>query len=236
MKIGIMQPYLFPYIGYYQLINQVNCYVSCDDVQYIKGGWINRNNLLIKGDQKMFTFSVIKDSQSKNINERYYNSELIIKEFQALLRSLQCNYKQAPYYKEVICLLNTIFSFEDYNVSNFNLNSINKVCEYLKINTKIIKSSQIQKKEDLRCQEKVLEIVKELKGTTYINPIGGISLYSKSKFEEENINLLFIKTKVKEYKQFSEKFVPDLSIIDVLMHNSKDEIKELLNQYNLVTN
>ncbi len=234
MKIAGNQPYIFPYIGYFQLINQVDYFISADDYQYIERGWINRNNILVADKPYLITFSVKKDSHNKSICERYYNDKLFIKQYKKLFKLLEFNYKKATYYNDVIELLNRIFSFEDYNVSTFNLNSIKQICKYLDINTKFLNSSDIKKDGNLKRQDKVLEIVEILNANTYINAIGGKMLYSKEKFKERNVDLFFIETNVKGYKQFSQKFVENLSIIDVLMHNSIDEAKELLNQYTLV--
>lgn len=234
MKLAIMQPYLFPYLGYFQLINAVDKFVICDDVQYIKGGWINRNNLLINKKKYLFSFSVRNDSQFKSINERYYCSDLFVKEIAKFYNTLINSYKRASYFDEVFYLINKIFEYNDLNVGNFNSNALKCVCNYIGIDTEFIRSSEIQKNNCLKREFKVLEINKILRSTEYINAIGGTNLYCKEIFKNNNIKLNFIKTIDVEYKQFNNEFVPNLSIIDVLMFNSKDEVKRLLNKYELV--
>src|SRR5690242_636845 len=97
LKIAIMQPYLFPYIGYFQLINAVDKFVIHDDVQFIKGGWINRNQILVNNREFMFTFSIKKDSSSHNINKRYF-SDKFEAEKNKFLRTLKANYGKCERY------------------------------------------------------------------------------------------------------------------------------------------
>jgi len=229
-----MQPYLFPYLGYFQLINAVDKYVIGDDLQYIKGGWINRNNLLVDKKQHLFTFSVEKDNQFKAINERYYCGEIFNNEIQKFYNMITRAYKRAPHFDEVFELINKTFQYNDLNVGKFNSNALIGVCDYIGIDTEFIKSSDIQKNNELKREEKVLEINRILRSTEYINAIGGTGLYSKDTFEKNNIKLNFIKTVGVEYRQLDNEFIPNLSIIDVLMFNSKQEIKQLLNKYELV--
>ena len=69
MTVAIMQPYLFPYIGYWQLIHAVDTFVIFDDVNYIKKGYINRNNILVNGQKQTFTLELMSASQNKLIND-----------------------------------------------------------------------------------------------------------------------------------------------------------------------
>ena len=233
MKIAIMQPYFMPYIGYFQLIKSVDRFVVCDDVQYIKQGWINRNRLLINGEPKLFTFSLKKDHNNYNINKRYFSSNFK-KDKEKLMRILKGAYKKAPYYSQVEELISNILKYDNNaNIGDFIDNSIREVCKYLGIETEIIKSSNIEKDNTLKCQDKVIDIIKKVHGNIYINSIGGTALYSKDVFKENNIELYFLKRNELEYKQFHNKFVSDLSIIDVMMFNSVEDIQKLLNQYTL---
>jgi len=229
-----MQPYLFPYLGYFQLIDAVDKFVICDDVQYIKGGWINRNNLLVNNNQHLFTFSVEQGKQDKAINERYYCIKAFNTELQKFYSILIRTYKKAPHFDEVFQLINKTFEYTDLNVGEFNSNTIKGICNYIGIDTELIKSSKIKKDSCLKRECKVIEINKILKATDYLNAIGGTKLYCKDTFEKSNIKLSFIKTLDVEYRQFNNEFIPNLSIIDVLMFNSKNEVKRLLNQYELV--
>lgn len=233
MKLGVMQPYFFPHIGYWQLINAVDKLVIYDDVQYIKGGWVNRNRILINDKDSMFTLRINKDNFKLNINERF-----LIDNFQyhnnKIIKSIELAYWKSPYFNEVIEIIRDILNYDERNLSKFIVNSILTTCEYLDINTKIIISSELEKDNSLKSQDKVIHINKILNTNIYINSIGGIDLYSKEEFKQNGIDLYFIKTKDIKYNQFKNEFIPNLSIIDVLMFNSKDKVKELLNEYELV--
>jgi len=229
MTLGIMQPYLFPYIGYWQLINAVDTFVIYDDVNYIKQGYINRNSILSNGRSQQITLELIGASSNKFINEIKVgnNSRKIIK-------SLKQNYIKAPYFKEVSELLENILLKEEKNLAKFIGFSIEEIATYLNIKTQFIYSSNIKKDNELKAQDKVIDICKQLKATNYINAIGGQDLYSKDDFNRENIQLNFLDTELIEYKQLKNDFIPYLSIIDILMFNSENEIKEMLNNYKLV--
>ena len=234
MRVGIMQPYLFPYIGYFQLIKSVDEFVVCDDVQYIKRGWINRNRILMNGEPKLFVFSLKKGHQSLNINERYFSSKFK-EERDKFLKTIECVYKKAPYYHKVLPILYDILSCDtDIDISKHIYNSLKIICKLLNINTKFRISSEMTKDNELKCQDKVIDIVKRLNGDVYINSIGGKMLYSKEEFKNNNIDLFFIKRKDIVYKQYNNDFVPDLSIIDVMMFNSKEAVEEMLNMYELI--
>lgn len=229
MTIGIMQPYFMPYIGYWQLLAAVDTYVIYDDVNYIKKGWINRNNILVNNDKQMFTISLNGASQNKLINEI-----TIADDFTKLRKTIHMAYHKAPYYNDVMALLDKIFSYQSSNLADFIANSIELVCQYLDIQTKIIMSSDIEKDNSLKGQDKILEICKLLNADTYYNAIGGQELYDKSVFAKENIKLCFLKSDIPEYSQYKNAFVPGLSILDVMMWNDVDEINTMLDKFDLV--
>ena len=229
MKLGIMQPYFLPYIGYFQLINAVDKYVIYDDVNYIKGGWINRNKLLLNGKDFMFNLILCGASPNKLINE------ITINENQTnFLRTIQSAYGKALYFNNVFALMERIFEFEDKNLGKFIGNSLIQIAGYLKFNTEFIYSSEINKDNSLKSQDKVIHLCKILGATEYINAIGGQELYSKEIFQQNNIELKFLKTEITKYKQFKNEFVPYLSILDVMMFNSVEEINEMLDKYELI--
>lgn len=229
MKIGIMQPYFFPYIGYWQLINAVDKYVVYDDVSYIKSGWINRNNFLINKQAHLITLPLKDASSFKKINEIKIDNDRKNK----VLKTFQMAYSKAPYYKEIMSILEELI-LKYSNIAELNYYSIIKVCEYLDIETEILLSSALEKNNNLKAQEKVIHINKVLNSTHYINAIGGQDLYDKEVFKQNNITLNFLKTQPIKYKQFNNDFVSNLSIIDILMFCSKKEIKDMLNNYELL--
>ena len=229
MNLGIMQPYFMPYIGYFQLIKAVDKYVIYDDVNYIKGGWINRNNLLIGGEKRMFTITLKGASPNKLINEIEIGDS-----FQKLLKTLQTNYSKTPYFRQTMELMEQIILFPDRQLANFIANSLSQVTEYLGINTEFIISSQLPKNISLKGKDKVIHICQLLQANSYFNAIGGQELYDKKEFLENGIELHFLKPVLSPYPQVSTEFVPGLSMIDVLMNNSKEEINSMLDAYTLV--
>lgn len=232
MKIAIMQPYVFPYIGYFQLIKSVDVFVVFDDVNFIKKGWINRNNILTNGTAKRFTIPLENASQNRLISETNISQSNNWQE--DFLKTIHHSYKKAPFYLEVIKLLENVILLSSEKISDYNYNSLSQITEFLEIKTKLIKSSDLKKSENKKGSEKILEISQMLGADTYVNAIGGQNLYSKEDFEKNGVELLFIKTLPIEYKQFNHDFVPWLSIIDVMMFNSKKDIQNLLNQYTLI--
>ena len=229
MTLAIMQPYLFPYIGYWQLINAVDTFVLYDDVNYINKGYINRNSILVDGKAQQFTLELINASQNKLINEIEVGNNS-----KKLLKTIEMAYKKAPYFFDIFPIIEAILNNKEKNLAKFIGYSLEEISNYLKINIKFIYSSDIGKENSLKAQDKIIDICKKLEARVYINSIGGQELYNKEKFKEENIKLNFLKTQFIEYKQFKNDFVPSLSIIDILMFNSKDEIKNMLNRYELV--
>lgn len=231
-KVGIMQPYFMPYIGYWQLLNAVDEYVIYDDVNFIKGGWINRNRILLNGEPQMINVPMIGASSNKLINEVGVNPDQNIRN--KTLRMIVAAYSKAPYFKDVYPMLENIINHDSQNLADYVAYSIVKVCEYLRIDTKILLSSSLNKDCSLRAQEKVISICSLLEATDYYNAIGGQELYDFESFKKAGIDLSFVKTNFQAYKQFNNQFVGGLSIIDVLMFNSVDEVKTMLEDYELI--
>lgn len=231
MKLGIMQPYFFPYIGYWQLINAVDKYVIYDDVNFIKGGWINRNRILMNGEAKMINIQMQGASPNKLINEIEVSGNQIHN--RKLLKSIESCYKKAPYYLIVFPIIEDIITHKEKNLAKYLQYSIEKVCEYLDIKTDIVISSTIDKNNELKGEEKVIEICKLLGATEYYNAIGGVELYSYEDFLSKDLKLRFLKTDKIKYEQFDNEFVSNLSIIDLLMFNSKENVKSMLNKFEL---
>ena len=229
MKLGIMQPYFMPYIGYWQLMAAVDTYVVYDDVNYIKGGWVSRNNILLNGQKHMFTITLNGASPNKLFNE------ITIKDdFKKFSRLIESAYRKAPYYAEVSALLNKIYNYGDKSLGAFMMNSFQVVLDYLEIDTKLIMSSTIEKDNALRGKDKVKHICHLLGADAYYNAIGGQELYDKNDFKADGIDLHFVKTDLSPYPQLNNEFVPGLSMIDVLMFNHSKEVKQLLTNYKLV--
>ncbi len=231
MTLAIMQPYLFPYIGYFQLLNAVDKFVIYDDVAFINRGWINRNCILNNGKSQLFTVPLKDASQNKLIHEISIDSDQKWRE--KLLKTIQQNYKKAPHFAEVFPLVERILQQPESNVSTAIYQSLRMICEYLYIDTPIIETSRIYNNAHLKAQERILDICLQEKADHYINPTGGRELYDRELFAENGIKLNFIRANEVPYPQFTNEFVPWLSIIDIMMFNSLEQIHELLKTYTL---
>lgn len=236
MKLAIMQPYLFPYIGYFQLIKAVDRFVVYDDVNFIKQGWINRNNILVQGKPLLFTVPLKNQSSFLKINESLINEKFYETWKSKFLRTIEQSYKNAPYFKDVYTLIDRILNenYDDKSISDLAVKSIIEVSKYLEFKTEFVLTSSSYNNHDLNGKERVIDICIKEKALHYINPVGGQELYDKNYFKERNLELNFIKSLPVQYAQFKNEFVPWLSIIDVLMFNSVEETNALLMKYELI--
>lgn len=228
-KVGIMQPYFMPYIGYFQLMKAVDKYIVYDDVNFIKGGWVSRNFILVNGEKKMFTITLKGASPNKSFNEIEIGDN-----FKKFTKTLQMSYSKAPYFESTMQLIDRIVSYPNKQLALFIANSFREILTYLNINTKIYISSDLHKDCALKGKEKVIHICKLLGADAYYNAIGGQKLYDKEDFENNGISLSFLKTKDINYLQFNNSFIPCLSMIDVLMFNSVDDINNMLDKFELI--
>jgi hypothetical protein len=229
MKLAIMQPYFFPYIGYWQLISAVDTFVIYDDVNFIKQGWINRNNIIGNDSAQLISLQLIGASSFKLIN-----SVMVGNKSPKILKTIEQTYKKSSYFEKVFPLIQEVLQNKEENLAQFLTFSIKKICAYLDIKTNILLSSELKKNNDLKGQSKILNICDVLQAKQYINAIGGQELYQKEAFSQQNIELLFIKNKAINYQQFQSPFRPNLSIIDVLMFNNKEQVKQYLIEFELI--
>jgi len=234
MTIAVMQPYVFPYIGYFQLINAVDKFVFYDDVSFIKQGWINRNKILVSGKEFLFTVPLEKASSFNFIKDTKINRAMYIQWMNKFILTIDQNYSKAPYADNIKVLLQEILSSEFSSISDLAIETIVRISAYLDIKTEFVRSSETYNNKDIDRQQRLIDICKKENADHYINALGGQELYQKEDFSKEGIKLNFIKSKPIVYQQLKNEFVPWLSIIDVLMFNNKKEIHELLNQYELI--
>jgi len=219
MKIAIMQPYIYPYMGYYQLIRSVDKFVILDDVNFIKRGWIHRNNL---SDNKLFTIPIVKASQNKLILETEYSiDEKWMSKFYKRLHQV---YGKTKNYKTIVNLIENDITNGVGSISDLNYKTLKTICSYLEIETSIIPTSQIYKINNLKGQDRIISICEKENAKTYINAIGGQKLYDKENFNNKNIELKFIKTNFNSYD----------SMLTLLMNEDKNDLIKELNNYDLI--
>ena len=254
MKLAINQPYFFPYIGYFQLIESVDIFIMYGNLKFVKETWMNRNQLLGKGNKQAFLVSLPIENKNKTqlIKNVRISKNSRMHWIGEMEKHLLINYAKADYFKEIFALIMEIVSSIDSDyLQGFNAYSIQQICAYLDIDTAIVNDdnrylkievdllemyNKDKQEEDL-IEKKTMRIIKFckfLKATTFHNLPGGTILYDKSFFKEQGINLNFIEMPKVQYKQFDSDFVPHLSIIDVLMHNGKEGTQQLIKDYNLV--
>lgn len=234
MKLAIMQPYFLPYIGYFQLIAAVDVFVLYDNIEYTKKGFINRNYILKNGKSVVITLPLASDSDYLDVCERRLaNNFSRVK----MLNQFNEAYRRAPYFSEAFFLLEDIILYESSNLFQFLWHSIAKICTYFGIATEIRISSKIAIDHALKNQDKVLAICEAVSAKTYVNSMGGMALYSTKLFQNKGLDLKFLRSKPFEYTQLGANFVPLLSIVDVLMFNSRENIKaHIEDSYDLVSN
>ena len=233
MKLGIMQPYFFPYIGYFQLLNAVDKFVIYDNIQYTKKGWINRNRILVNGSDHFISLPIKKDSDYLNVNDRFLADSWDM-DRKKMLNRIKESYRKAPFFDETYELIEQCLNYEDKNLFRFILYSVQSLMKHFNIETELIVSSDIPIDHKLKGAEKVMTLCKEDGASIYINPVGGLDLYDKQLFEENGLKLHFQKSSYIVYSQFKNEFIPWLSIIDVMMFNNKEEISMYLNNYKLI--
>ena len=230
--VAVMQPYLFPYIGYFQLIHAVDIFVFFDDVQYIRRGWINRNRIMVNGQPQWFSFPVKKVPQQTKILDVQLSFDIRWKE--KFLKTIKLQYCKAPYFQQIYPLIQQIVEFPDNRLVDFIIHQFEVIFQYLGIFYQWKRSSELLYNREADAQGKILSICKLLNAKTYINPIGGQKLYNKKVFKSAGIQLFFLESQLTPYSQNAKTFYPGLSIIDVLMWNSVENIHKMLKDYVLI--
>jgi hypothetical protein len=233
MTVSIMQPYFLPYLGYFQLINAADRFVVYDTIQYSKQGWMNRNRMLLNGKDAFFTLPVRKDSDFLYVEKR-----ALIPDFEkhaTYLHNLFFNaYRKAPFVEETLALIDSVLFYPESNLFAFLMHSIEAVCRHLEITTPLIKASVIPADHSRKGVDRVIDITLAIGGTVYRNPNGAAWMYHPDYFASRGLGLEILKMNAIEYPQFGNRFVPSLSILDVLMFNGKERTKELLNEFSLL--
>lgn len=230
-----MQPYIFPYLGYFQLIAAVDKFVVYDDIDFIKQGWINRNNILLNGTKYLFTIPVQSISSNTLIHQTLV-SDKPLKWDHKLVQTFTQAYKKAPYFKEIFPIIENVFTHSSgKSIGMLATVSITSVLQYLSIQTDIVQSEGRYNNQHLKNADRVIDICKIENAHTYINAIGGIELYDRLHFAQNEIALKFLQSVTEKYQQFGNEFINGLSIIDVLMFNHPDTIKnDILPNYSLI--
>ncbi|PKI25879.1 WbqC family protein [Pseudomonas monteilii] len=227
MKLAIMQPYLFPYAGYFSLVGQVDKFVFFDDVNFIKAGWINRNRLIISGDVRYFTVPLSGASQNIKINEVKVQPRATWE--RKLLTSIEHSYSKAPNFRQAFDLVQEVLGVGDFeNIGQLAKRSVRICADRIGVSTDFVESSTIYDNQHLSSADRLIDICLKEGANVYVNQPGGRSLYGADVFSAKGISLEFNDSLLKSYKQFSDNFTPGLSVLDMMMFNSFEECKSLI--------
>lgn len=235
MRIAVMQPYLFPYLGYYQLVESVDRFVFFDDVNFIKKGWIHRNAIAVQQKSYRFTVPLQQISQNKTIRDTLLHPVEYPRWRKKFLTTLSQSYQGSPFFDEAYTLVREVLFTDVDSIAALAAKSITVVANYLRIETDITYSSNLPYKRNSDGQDKILSICQLQGACAYNNPIGGKELYDPKVFMQCNIKLNFLQSADIMYSQPTPSFISNLSIIDMLMRCSVSEIQEFLKQYELIT-
>lgn len=237
MKLGIMQPYFFPYIGYFQLINLVDRWIAFDNIQFIDKGWINRNRILHADPSKEWLFITVPLNNRGQFDKICDISiKMDVNWRSEIMGKLSSYKKKSPYYKPTVEFVASCLDTNEENLSRFVVHTLRETAKYLGIDTPI----ELQSEMNMQIEgvehpgQWALRISELLDANEYINPSGGSDIFNQSEFDEADIKLSFIEPHIVAYNQKRGGFIPGLSIIDVLMWNDISSIKEnLINSFNI---
>lgn len=233
MTLAVMQPYFLPYIGYFQLLHAVDCFVMYDNIEFSKKGWIHRNRILVNGQPAYITLPLRKDSDFLDVCDRRLADDFPAARGK-MLRQVEGAYRKAPFFEPTMALFRDIMETPEANLFRFLHRSVEKVKQHLGIATPVVISSALPVDHSLRREEKLFALCRHFGADRYVNSIGGQALYAKPDFAARGVALSFLQTTADPYPQAGGEFVPYLSVLDVLMFNSVEDVRGMLSQYRLV--
>ncbi len=234
MRLGIMQPYFFPYLGYFSLIRHTDRFILLDVVQFIRHGWIERNRILKPQEGWQYIqVPLVKHAREARIDEVKIR---VGEAWQSqILRQLEHYRKKARYYPEVIAFLETAFSFRTESIADLNAHLLGETCRYLEIpfTREVFSEMGLPIAPVTAPDEWALNICKALEADTYINPPGAVELFDPGKYAQAGVRLQFLQNRLSPYAQGGRPFQEGLSIIDVMMFNTPAEIRRMLEDVEL---
>ena len=232
MKTAIMQPYFFPYIGYWQLIHASDVFLILDDVHYIKRGWISRNRILCDGEEQFIINPVSHASQNALIQElEFINNPVQISDME---KTIAYAYRDAPCLPQMMELVHSVLWNPQNNIADYLEFQIRQVCRFLGIDTKILRSSQYRDSRHPAAEAGIIALSKTFSADEYINPIGGLSLYHKDAFEEAGMELRFLQTDFQALQRMTGHNYMDFSIVHLIANYPAEQIRAMLDCYDLI--
>lgn len=232
MHVAVMQPYFFPYIGYFQLMHAVDCFVFYDDAQYMKGGWVNRNRILHAGAPRWWTYPVAREDYRLPISKRRYDRSAA--HDRSLLDKLDTAYRRAPRHAEARAAVEHAMEGDEAGVAALNEQLLRRTAAGLGIACDFVRSSQVEHDRSLAGEARVVDLCRRLGATRYLNPMGGRALYHRDAFAAAGMELGFLQPRPRPYGQFGQPHVPFLSVVDVLMFNPPPAARAMLDDFDLL--
>lgn len=209
-----MQPYFFPYLGYFQLLARVDKVVFLDDVNFINGGWIHRNRINSGGEDAFVTVPLVGKSQNRLISEIPVSPDT--KWRKRIIRTLEQTYHRAPKRDDVLNLFSEVIERNYGSIADLNIAAITRCLTYCGSQLDFTRSSLVETRS-VRGAERIKAICKAVGASTYVNPPGGTALYDRDDFAKDGLNLRFLEPVLAPYAHVS-RWLPGLSVIDSLMH------------------
>jgi hypothetical protein len=231
MTLALMQPYAFPYLGYFQLMGAVDRFVLLDDVNYINAGWINRNRLMGSSGPLRFTLPIEGASQNRRLGELQLVSGPLWQD--KLLRTIEQSYSRSPGFAHAWPVVEAVLRFPERRLTDWLRHSLERVCAALGVNTPMVSAAAVHPAGAARGQRRVVEICLREGATDYVNSDGGRALYTPDAFANEGVRLHFLTHHPRPYPQRGAAFVERLSIIDVMMSNPRCALPGLLGDYSI---
>lgn len=224
------QPYFFPYLGYWQLIHAADRFLIGDDYAYMTGSWIPRNRILVNGRTLWFRVPIDHASCHRDICDTFRAPEPV----DTTLLTLEMAYHKAPFFAQAYPVAERILRNPERNLALFLEHSIREICAYLGITTPVSRTSDLPGNRLLRREERIYDFCRRVGADTYINAIGGRTLYDGEAFARQGLRLQFLHSRPTPYPQFGGPFAENLSVLDAMMFLSREQLHERLDEYDLV--
>jgi len=217
-RVAVMQPYLFPYVGYLQLMRSVDVFVSLDDVQFVKHRWMNRNRILLGGSARWLTLPVRSAPLGTTIRAKRYDLGAgALARFGEVLREA---YGRRPGWQRVEVLLDDLAAAPGDSVAEVNEALLLRTLELLgSPPPRLLRSSELGV-GGMEPQQRVIDLVRAVGGDEYLNPPGGRELYSARAFAAAGVALSFLEPVLQAYPQGPGEFVPGLSVVDLIANEA----------------
>lgn len=227
MKVAISQPTYLPWLGYLDLIDQVDAFVFLDTVQFEKRSWQQRNRIKCPGGLCLLTVpAAVKGRFDQEVKDvAIENSHFVRKH----LRSIETNYRRAPFFAKYFSDFAHILETHPRcgNLADLNIKLIEWLCSALAIRTLLLRSSQV--KHEGRRSDLLLSLCRTLQADSYLSSAGSAQylLHDAPRFSASGVDVVFQQYRHPRYRQQFPPFISHASVIDLLF-NEGERAQEIL--------